>query len=215
MPGFGLLPRWEFPFLFVGLFYLFKERKTLLAKTVLLILLITPLPAALVRPSPHTLRVLLMVVPYTIIISVGILYFLSSIKKWQRWAAIVLIPILLFEFLYYLHFYYEHYPKVNLLDWGAANKQMVEKAKEYKSKYPIIVVENTVPFAYDYFRFYDSPFAVITVGNDWKIPGNLNRKDILLIRPYYGQKEHPNLIDTVYLQNVNKDIYVQFWEVDE
>jgi hypothetical protein len=215
IPGFGLLFRWEFPFLIAGFSAMIKTRKSLLTKLLLLMVFLAPIPAALVRPSPHSLRSLLMVLPFTIIIAFGIMSVAHAMKGKFRWILLLFIPIALFESAFYLHYYYVHYPKVNLLDWGGANKAMVMQAQKYRTTKPIIVVENTIPFAFDYFRFYDPSFKVITVGNDWQIPKNIDKSKILLIRPYYGKETDPNMLETVYLPNINHDIYSQFWKIPE
>jgi 4-amino-4-deoxy-L-arabinose transferase-like glycosyltransferase len=214
IPYFGLLPRWEFPFLFFGFYTMIQRRKSLLVTLLFLILFLTPVPGALTRPSPHSLRALLMVISYTVIVGIGILSFLPLLRKRMKWGILLLIPIIVFEFSYYLHYYHSHYPKVNVLDWGGANKEMVVQAKKYQKTYPIIVYDDKITFAYDYFRFYDDTLRAIPVQNNWQIPRNWNKKDVLYIRPYYAEKNTKNLLHTVRLPNLNNDVYVQFWKLE-
>lgn len=87
---------WQFPFYIIGLFYLLKERSLKqLRFLVLLLLVITPIPAAITRDPYSTTRALPVVIPQIIIISFGILKIYSLLQPKIR-------PILLLTFAFIL-----------------------------------------------------------------------------------------------------------------
>lgn len=211
LPGFGELFRWQMPFLILGLISIFKQKKSPLKYITFGLLFLSPISAALVRPSPHSLRSLLLVLPLTVFIAIGILYALDKIKKGRKAVLIGLVVIALYEFSIYIHGYYVHYPIVNALDWGAANKETVQKTAEYKKKYDFIVVDSKLISSYIYFKFYDDSLKFSFIDNTWKKPANWRNKRILYIA-LYDIKSPPliNSFDQVYFPGAKKDIYTQF-----
>lgn len=209
--NFGLLPLWQFPFLIIGFFSLLKSK--LKIKYLLFIFLaVIPVGASIAVPSPQTLRTLPMVIPLTIIISWGVYAFLTSLKKKKQLAAVLIISIVaLYEFLFYLHFYYVHYSKTNILDWGAGYKEVVEKTEKYQKKYDHIVVDHKMGLTYIYFKFYNDKIPIETVSDEWKKPQSWGDGHTLYIRPYYQDEQTTKIIDTVYLKNENKDVFARFW----
>lgn len=214
VPGSGLLYRWESIFLVVGLFTFFKRKKDLLFSVSIFLLFIAPLAAALTIPSPHALRSLLMVVPFTTIVALGIISVLSYFQKYKK--SLLITSLLLggaifFEFLYLNHLYFQHYPKVNLLDWGGGYKETIQKAGEYRD-YEIVIdsnMGNITPFI----KFYDDSLRFKIVSTDWQKPHEPESKEVLLIRPDYKEAQKKNRIDAVYLPNTNKDIFAEFYSL--
>jgi 4-amino-4-deoxy-L-arabinose transferase-like glycosyltransferase len=213
LPGYGLIYLWQFPFMVIGLWWLISKRRDLLKSILLTLLVLAPIPAAIVRPSPHSLRVLLMAVPFSVIIAVGLIYVIDQLRKW-RFAGIMIISIVaIYELMVFAHFYTEHYPKVNALDWGAGNKELAQKAVFYSDKFDYIVVDDNLSFSEIYLKFYNDKLEFSLVDVSWKRPDEWKGRRVLLIRPYYGQKDDPKIIDQVYLPGNNKDIYAQFWNL--
>jgi 4-amino-4-deoxy-L-arabinose transferase-like glycosyltransferase len=212
-PGFGLLYRWQLPFLLIGFGWLISRNKKLLKYAVLAILFITPLPAALTRPSPHSLRVFLMVIPLLFLISLGILVALKALPKVRKYVVAVVSIIAMYEFLLFMHFYHFHYPKINSLDWGAGNKSISEKASIHRNEFDYIVVENNLAFAATYLKFYDDSLHPYFVDSSWKIPEEWKGKKILWIRPDYGTHGEQKIIDRAYLQGNSNDVYAEFWKL--
>lgn len=211
--SFGLFYLWEFVFLLFGIYTFVKKKKSYLFYVVIGMLILAALPAALSRPSPHSLRPLLMVVPLTILIAVGILSCLSIIKKFAKPLIVVVIVIGLFEFVYTAHFYTQHYPKVNLLDWGAGYKDVVIESAALKDKYPKIYVDGKLSDIKTYYDFYGEDVQYEFVPQTWIKPEEFKNKKVLYIRPNYGVKNDPKIIKNIIFPNVNKDIFAQFWEL--
>ena len=212
VPGLGLLYRWQFPFLILGLGWFLKQKVSRLKYIVFGLILIAPIPASLVRPSPNSLRALLLVIPFTILISSGLFVALSNLKRFRKVLIILISIIVFYESSLYLHYYYFHYPKVNALDWGAGYKEIVQKASKYKKDYEYIVIDRNFDFFPIYFHFYDDSLKFISADLDWEKPKKWSKKRVLYIRPFYGKKSDPNIVDQVYLPG-RDDIYAQFWKL--
>ena len=217
MAGFGPMQYWEFPFLIIGLYFFIKKWKNPLFLTGLMILLSVPFSAATTIPSPHTLRSLPMIIPLTMMVAYG---FLWTIKRLLRRKTIIILLIVFalisYEFLFYLHSYYQHYPIINSIDWGAGNEEMVTETIKYQSKFQHIVVDGslgaaTIPL---YFGFYTGDkLNPEIVSSSWQKPSNWQKGTTLYIRSYYGVKSDPSIIDSVYLPGQNKDIFAEFQKI--
>ena len=217
MANFGPLQYWELPFLIIGLFFFIRNWKNPFSFTILALLLITPFSAAATVPSPHTLRSLLMVIPLTTMVAYGFLWVVKKLAKVKFLPIlIVIIAFIGYEFLFYLHSYYQHYPIINSLDWGAGNETMVTKAVKYQPSFKHIVIDgrlgsSTIPL---YFGFYTGDkLNPLIVSSSWQKPKDWQKGTTLYIRAYYGVKANSNIIDTVYLPGQNKDIFAQFWRI--
>lgn len=211
--SFGLFYLWEFIFFLFGIYTLAVKKKSYLFYVIVGIILVAVLPAALSRPSPHSLRPLLMVVPFIVLIAIGLLSFLSVVKKYAKPAVFVILIVGLLELTYAAHFYTQHYPKVNLLDWGAGYKDVVLESATFKDRYPKIFIDSKLSDIQTYYDFYGEDIKYEFVGQDWVKPENLTNKKVLYIRPYYGNKNEPKVIKNITFPNVNKDVFAQFWEV--
>ncbi len=210
----GLLYLWTLPFLLFGGFSLFRQKSQLKSIT-LLLLLTAPFAAAFTRPTPHTLRSLPLVIPLTIIISFGIVGLLTLIKSPVKKIFLVLLTVIVcYEFLFYLHHFYGHYPKVHQLDWGGAYKEMVLEAVRLKSRYDLIVVDSSqFTFAPIYFKFYGDSVAPLYVDSKWTKPDEWESKKILYVHPDYGRASERNLEKIYIPNNPYGDIFIQFWEI--
>lgn len=213
MPGFGLLYRWQLPFLLIGIFFLLKQKKSLLRKVVFWLLLLSPVAASVARPSPHSLRVLLMVIPLTIFIAFGIISVFEKRKILFKFTLMAVLFIAIFEFSMYLHHYYAHYPRVNIKDWDGGYKQIIQEVTAYEVRYKTIVVDANFDLPYTYFLFYNENLKPYYVSISWVKPREWDDRKILYVRRYYGENKTDNIIHNVYLPNQNKDIVAQFWEL--
>ena len=207
MPNFGVLQFWNLPFLILGLYFTVKYIKNALFAIIIFLLFITPIPAALTVPSPHALRSLLMVVPFTLMISYGFLWTLEKLLKGRGKLLIpVILLVIVYEFFFYLHFYYYHYPIVNSPDWGAGYKEMVQKTMKYKPEFKHVIVDSKLQFAPLYFGFYtNDKFQPLMVDENWVKLKEWANEDTLLI-VYHCT----NLIDTVNYPGKNDDVFAEF-----
>lgn len=212
IPNLGLFFKWQLPFLLIGLYSLLKMKNSYVLFFTLSLLLIAPIPASLVVPSPHSLRSLLMVIPLTIMVSFGIVYFLHHPRQPKKLTIVLLLVIGLYEFVFYVHHYYVHYPKVNSLDWGAGYKEIVVKTLEIGNQYDEIILDKNLTFAPIYYKFY-SDRVPKQVDIDWVKPSDWSGKKVLYIRPFYGKKDDFGIIYNVSLPKNKNYIFAQFWSL--
>lgn len=213
--NFGPLARWMLPFMLIGLFALFRTHKSNLRSAILAVLLITPIPASLALPSPHTLRSLTMVLPYVSIIAYGILIVLFKFKNKKTLYTTIICFLFIYEFSIYIHYGFFHYPKVSQVDWGGNYKEVVKKASLLSRHYKNIVIDMKSPFALDYFRFYNKDLKPLVIKPGWK-KDKISQNDRILVITDDKTGQTPaseNFIGNVYLTNINKDIFAQFWEL--
>lgn len=147
----GQLHIFELVLISIGLFELNLLKNKRFVKLIIFWLLISPIPAIIVAPSPHANRALQMVIPLAILGALGLNRILSLKSK--------LIPTIfslwmLTVFLIYLHSLFVHYPKKFAANWQDGNRQMVEKLSKVDSPYPKVYLANTDPSLYIYLLFY-------------------------------------------------------------
>ncbi len=214
IPEFGPLFRWQLPFFILGLFGILKFRNKYLKMILFFLLLVAPLPASFAVPSPQTLRSLLMVIPMILIISVGIIFFIDRLGRSKQLGIIAIVILSVFEFIFYSHYYYVHYPKVNQLDWGAGYKEIVENTDRLRGEYDYVIADEYLSFIPIYFKFYSPSSKPQMVKNTWIKPEKWKGKKVLYIRPYYGPSNSKDIIYNVYLnQKYSDKIFAQFWSL--
>lgn len=212
---FGILARWTSLLLIPGFYFIVKLKKSFLKYAVLATLILSPVPAALTTPSPHTLRSYTMVIPLILVISCGIILIMEVLKKNNRFLIPVITAIFIYEFAVYLHFGFFHYPNTTLIDWGGNYKEVVRKATALSTKYRFIAVSDKLPEITEYFRFYNESLKPITVNPAWnKKQAGITDPVLLITADLTGcYPPSPHLVDTVYLPNANNNIFAQFWEI--
>ncbi|MBI3443551.1 hypothetical protein HY008_02685, partial [Candidatus Woesebacteria bacterium] len=161
-----------FPFFYLGLFFLAKN-KSKGGTLVFSWLLIAPLAAALTFQSPHALRSQNMTIPLNIIIALGIyeLMLLINSKKhiWLSTASCLLITVLIgYSFTKYLHQYYIHYPKELPYAWQYGFDKIADYVKENYDKYDKIIISDR----------YDQPYIIMAFY--LKYPPEKFQKEIIL-----------------------------------
>lgn len=133
---------WQAPFYIYGL-YLFIKRKDLgeLKFFTLALLLISPIPAALTRDPYSTIRSLQMVIPQTIIISMGILEIYNKIRNKQLqilfWLIFSVTLIYSLAKLYSSVIILNEYYRASSWDYGW--EEVANEIKTLDQKLPIIV----------------------------------------------------------------------------
>lgn len=140
------------PFFLLGLLFairLYSQE----SKLIFLWLFIGLLPAATARETPHALRILQTLPLWQIIIALGIYHFFASFK-FKKYILIIYVFLLIFNFTYYLHNYYSHYPKEFAGEWQYGYKEAVQFSQENYSKYDRIVITDSIGRPYIYVLFY-------------------------------------------------------------
>ena len=129
MPGSSELFLIDLPFIILGLIYIFKKRN-LKYLGIIFALLVSFIPAAITKESPHALRSILAAPAFAVISSLGIFSFLNFFKKYQKYLLIVVVTLYL---MFFGQYFYKFMTKYNLLtsaDWQYPYKLIFANQKE-------------------------------------------------------------------------------------
>lgn len=153
--GMGQLYVAELPLLIVGLISLVKSKATG-SRFLLAWLLLAPIPASLATPTPHALRAITFMPIWHIISAFGLVTILtSSMHLKLKVLSLGFISVLgLYNFLTYLHLYYNHYPLLASIDWQDGYKDMVKYVDPIKDNYATVAMTNFYGHPYIFILFY-------------------------------------------------------------
>lgn len=155
----GELYLWELPFLIFGLLLLLKK-KSGYWWLIPCWLLVGIVPAATARETPHALRIETTLPTWQILTAFGLVSFLSWLKKSRvkenlRKLLVVFIFLLLsFNFIYFQHGYWRHYPVEFSGEWQYGYKEAISFIKTVEENYDEIWFANELGRPYIYFLFY-------------------------------------------------------------
>ena len=156
-PGMGLLLLFELPFLFIGLYQLFKSRSK---ESIFLFwwVIIAPIAAAFTLQLPHPVRTLVFLPVLQIITAVGLFQCIFWLKGNKNLVGVGILGIgfvvLILNVTYFFHQYFVHMPIENAKYWYVGRKEMVEKLKQYEAIYDHIIISNKLDFPYIFFLYY-------------------------------------------------------------
>jgi len=144
--GVGELYWVQAPFLFLGLYFLFKKRHPF-KWLVILGILIAFIPVSITNDSiPHALRTLIAVPFYAILTGFGIYetyLFLKNKKKLINAVLLVVFILFVINFVIYLNNLFNLYSKNYSRDWQYGYEQAVEYIEEHSGEYDEIVFSRT------------------------------------------------------------------------
>ncbi len=151
-PGVSPITTLEYLFIFIGLYYLFKNKEKW-RYLILLMLLFSPFSAALSWAGESITRSIFIFIPIFIISAYGIMNFLN--KK----SAIFYLILLIFYFLslfYSWDFYLNHYPKraVVLRSWQVGYKELSNYIKTNYNRFDKFYITKKNGQPYIYLLFY-------------------------------------------------------------
>lgn len=151
----GQLYIWELPFLIAGILLLFRKKEGYWW-VILLWLLLGVIPAATARETPHALRIETILPTFQILIAYGIVRFLNAIEgfKYKNLLIACLLLFVAFNFIYYLHGYYAHYPRIYSGEWQYGYKEALNYVRSEESKYEAVYITEALGRPYIYTLFY-------------------------------------------------------------
>lgn len=187
---FGILYHFEVFTLILGIILVLKLRDRRLY-FLLCWLLISLVPGAITKATPHALRTIFALPPFIIISSIGLIQLLKLFSK-KKFLLFTFCFLILIDFLLYLHFYYSHYPKIYSSYWQYAYKQAINYIQEHKDVYDAVYLTNEYGRAYMYYLFYtqmDPSLAQQLIGPNKNLP-DINQLDKVFFakKPIDGQK---------------------------
>lgn len=131
MPDLSIFYSWMIVPFFLGIALFLKEKSNMDVKILLLMLIVSPIPAAVTREPFYTLRVLPLFWVMTIMISYGSIVFLEKIKKFYL-KILVLISLILFSLILLFKSYFVLLKYERMGDFGYYNNLLINKLDEFK-----------------------------------------------------------------------------------
>ncbi len=153
----GELYIFDLLFLIMGILFCFRFNfnKSL---PLFLWLVVSIIPAAVSKETPHALRTASTLPVYQIFIAYGLyLTYVSLKNKTNKFKVISLFfcLFLIFNIYYYLHDYYIHYPRDWAGEWQYGYKEAVFKVKKIEDQFDYVLVTESYGRPYIYFLFYN------------------------------------------------------------
>ena len=154
----GMLLAVTAPFLFLGLFHIWKKRQEIWFKVLWLWLLTAPLPAMIGFEVPHPIRSYQLLPALIIITAIGI----KQIKSYRLWLWLA-VTINAGWFMYH---YFVTYPVESAREWQYGYKQAAVFAKEYEDEVDKIIITSQYgqPYVFTYFFQDRKPQSVFWGG---------------------------------------------------
>lgn len=121
-------------------------------KLMLAFLILSPIPATIVIPTPHAYRTLAMSVPLAFLSGLGAYYLATGIKL--NIAKIGAVTFTLYFFISYLHLLFVHYPIKFGRDWQEGYRDLVAKIQLFQNDFDLVYVTNIDQVPYIYLLFY-------------------------------------------------------------
>lgn len=134
--------------------FAFKKINSNTKKIMIFWLILSPLPAIIVGPTPHAYRTLQMSIPLAFLSGLGT-YFLFSVIKFSRLLSL-LLAIIAYSVLTHIHLLFTHYPKKFAADWQDGYKQMVQEVQKFQDNFDKIYITNINQVPYIYLLFYQN-----------------------------------------------------------
>ena len=139
----------ELPILIIGL-YLVATKHKKLGFFVTTWMLLSIIPAATARETPHALRILQILPTYQIVIAIAITW---QLKK-NKTLPLIIAAAYILSFGWYLNVYHTHYNNHWSSSWQHGYKQTVEFVQAIESNYDRIYVTKSLGRPHTYFLYY-------------------------------------------------------------
>lgn len=154
----GQMYIWDIIFFVGGLLFLLRKKEGNWW-LVPLWLLIGIIPAATARETPHALRIEAALPTFQILTAYGFVSFLNWIKKLdlKRFSYILIVTscfLLIFNFVYFLQNYLNHYPYEYSSEWQYGYKESINYVASVEKNYDYVQVANALGRPYIYYLFY-------------------------------------------------------------
>ena len=151
VPYVGLLTYIELILIFLGLFFVSKNKEILI---ILALLVIAPLPAAMtIEDTPNMQRSILMI-PFLLTIAAFGFYELIKLPSKWKYLSILIGTVFFLNFIYFFHMYLVH-QKMSIASYyrDGGNVELVKKLNEIGGNYKKIVLTNSPDSLYPWIAF--------------------------------------------------------------
>lgn len=145
----------EAPFLLIGIFWwltVYRRAGLLLLAWLLLAIV----PAATARETPHALRIENTLPVWQVFIAGGVLAVMLRVRRLlpRRLLVLALVCLWAGNVVYYLHNYYNHYPRQYSGEWQYGYREAIREFGPLAARYDRIVLSERIGRAYMYVLFY-------------------------------------------------------------
>lgn len=152
-PGYGELFLLDIPLILLGLIYILKK-KNKQNWLLLLILLVSPIPAAITRESPHALRAITMAPLFAVICSLGAFYLGDIVPRYRNYIFLGLTILYLGFFENYAGAYFDKYSVNTSDDWQYGYKQLFTDYADEIAKAGKAIISDEYAQPYIFAIFY-------------------------------------------------------------
>lgn len=229
----GQMYLWQIPFLIAGILYLIKKKEGYW-RLVPLWLILGIIPAGVARETPHALRIENSLLSFQILTAYGLVLVCKEILKIRYQLSTLQIKylilsgfglILIFNFLYFYHDYFAHYPRIYSGEWQYGYKEAIDFVNKNQDKYSNIEVTTELGRPYIYYLFYSKTdpnifrkkskvqrealgFVNVTSFEKVRFTKNLdlNKKNTLFIDIPSSIPENAKILKAFYLLNGNPSL---------
>ena len=153
IPGSSQLYYLDVVFILLGIMYILKK-KDIKYFSILVLLVLAPIPAAITRENPHALRAILISPVLVTISAMGIYYLSELIKKQKNLILIVVLALYVLSFEGYIYKFGNEYNKLSSDAWQYQYKEIMAKYSNDFSKYEKVYITDKYAQPYIFFLFY-------------------------------------------------------------
>lgn len=148
----------ELPFLIVGIYWLLVKEKKIFWLLIFW-MLGAIVPAATARETPHALRIENSLPTWQVFIAYGGFTFFTNGRKLIKfsrrfWLLILSVLLLLGNFFYFTHNYFNHYAPEYSGEWQYGYREVIRFVSPLESQYQQIILSESIGRPYIYVLFY-------------------------------------------------------------
>lgn len=149
----GQMYWWDIPFFIGGILFLIRKKEGYW-HVIPLWLILSIIPAATARETPHALRVENALPTFQIITAYGCVLVLNKIKKFKRLILSIIFFALFLNFSYFYHDYFVHYARIFSGEWQYGYKDSIKYVDNVGKNYDQIDVTEDLGRPYIYYLYY-------------------------------------------------------------
>lgn len=151
--GWGEVSIAMMPLLILGVIYIFIKKKKWLY-FLLFWALISPLPAAITKESPHSLRSIALMPVLSIISALGCLFLFEKLNKISRYLVSGLVLVIVVNFILYFNTFLNFYNQLYSSDWQYSYSQVFTKYADQFNNYDHVIISDQYTQPYIFGLFY-------------------------------------------------------------
>lgn len=149
IPNFGNMYLVEAPFLLLGLFVCFMNRKKRPYLFLLCWIAISPIAASITKDAPHTNRIFAIFPALPITVALGLDFLMR-----KRFILVLVVLLYSINIALYLDRYYVHFPKIEAAAWGVGYKELLRYINQPLQQSKTIIMANPETSPYIFLAFY-------------------------------------------------------------